>query len=200
MLFRAQLVEHEFVLAKDVKFTQTVKIDTQVKAPKMRFGINQDHINNFKKRLMEVEIEGRKFRTKYQIPMADGASQAENFLWTILGNKEAKEAGHRFRYHKPTAFHWQKFAEMATKAGVLKHIIQLAASQAMWQFVETLAVTKINKSTHQAKESAVMTLVYINVIRITIMLIMDGQKDQLFSLEFMNMMASIKARINTVII
>ena len=53
----------------------------------MRFGIDQDHIDNFKKKLMEVEIEGRKFRTKYQIPMADGAPQAENFLWTVLGNK-----------------------------------------------------------------------------------------------------------------
>ena len=180
----------------------------------MRFGIDQDHIKNFQKKLMEVEIEGRKFRTKYQIPMADGAPQAENFLWTILGNKvrvhkkysnaeleslkcfqEAKEAGHRFRYYKPTAYHWQKFAEVATKAGVLKHIIQLAYSQAIWQFVETLAVTRINKSTHQAKENAVMTLVYINAIRITITLIMDGQNEQLFSIEFMNKMAEIKARV-----
>ena len=100
--------------------------------------------------------------------------------------QEAKEAGHRFRYYKPTAFHWQKFAEIATKAGVLKQIIQLAYSQAIWQFVETLAVTKINKSTHQAKENAVMTLVYINAIRITIALIMDGQNEQLFPLNFMN--------------
>ena len=84
---------------------------------------------------------------------------------------------------------------MATKAGVLKHIIQLAYSQAIWQFVETLAVTRINKSTHQAKENAVMTLVYINAIRITILLIMDGQNEQLFSIGFMNKMAEIKARI-----
>ena len=88
-LFRVQTVEHEFVLSNEVKFTQTVKIDTQVKTPTMRFGVDQDHITNFQKKLMEVEIEGRKFRTKYQIPMADGAPQAENFLWTILGNKVA---------------------------------------------------------------------------------------------------------------
>ena len=80
---------------------------------------------------------------------------------------------------------------------MLKHIIQLAYSQAIWQFIETLAVTKINKSTHQAKENAVMTLVYINAIRITIILIMDGQNEQLFSLNFMNKMAEIKARIES---
>ena len=72
----------------------------------------------------------------------------------------------------------------------------MAYTQTLWQFAGTLAVTKINKSTHQAKENAVMTLVYINVIRITITLIMDYNDGKLLSLEFMNEMASIKERVN----
>ena len=79
--------QFEIKLSNGVKFNQEVKIDTTVTAPKRRFGIDQDHIDRFIKKILEVEIEGRKFRTKYQIPMVTGAPQAENFLWTILGNK-----------------------------------------------------------------------------------------------------------------
>jgi len=202
-----------------VQFNQEVKIDTKVIVPKMRFGINQEHIDRFINKILDVEIEGRKFRTKYQIPMVSGAPQAENFLWTILGNKvsyniknttiiteisrlimffqEAKEAGHRFHHYKPTAFHWKKFAEIATEQGVLDHIIDLSCAQAIWQFAGTLAVSKIYKSTYQAKENAAMTLVYINVIRITLLVIMDDNDNKVFSLEFMNKMASIKERVRT---
>ena len=74
----------------------------------------------------------------------------------------------------------------------MEQIIELAYSQALWQFIDTLAVTKIYKSTHQAKENAVMTLLYINVIRITLQLIMDTNDDQLLPLEFMNNMTEIK--------
>ena len=52
-----------------------------------RFGIDQGHIEKFIANLLQFEVEGRCFRTKYQIEMASGAPQAENFLWTILGNK-----------------------------------------------------------------------------------------------------------------
>lgn len=79
--------EFEFKLSNGVQFNQEVKIDTKVITPKMRFAISQDHIDRFIKKILDVEIEGRKFRTKYQIPMVSGAPQAENFLWTILGNK-----------------------------------------------------------------------------------------------------------------
>ena len=74
-------------------------------------------------------------------------------------------------------------------------IIHLAYSQTLWQVIYTLAVSKIYKSTHQAKENSVMTLVYINVIRTTLNLIMDNSENQLLSLDFMNKLAAIKARI-----
>ena len=77
----------DFMLKNGVCFNQEVSICTEVQQPAKRFGISQDHIQKFKEDLMNVEIEGRKFRTKYQIPMVTGSPQAENFLWTILGNK-----------------------------------------------------------------------------------------------------------------
>lgn len=91
--------------------------------------------------------------------------------------------------------HWTKFAEIATKEDVLNQIIHLAYTQTLWQFIYTLAVSKIYNSTHQAKENSVMTLVYINVIRTTLNLIMDNSEEQLLSLDFMNKMAAIKGRI-----
>lgn len=89
--YRAHSLEHEFKLANGVTFRQKVYIDTEVKSPDRRFGVDQNHIQKFIQSLKEVEIEGRKFRTKYQIPMATGAPEAENFLWTILGNKVSNE-------------------------------------------------------------------------------------------------------------
>lgn len=77
----------------------------------------------------------------------------------------------------------------------MDQIIQMAALQTLWQFIGTLAVTKINKSTYQAKENAVMTLFYINVIRISLLIIMKNNGDQLLPLEFLNKMASIKDRV-----
>ena len=86
---------------------------------------------------------------------------------------------------------------MATKSGILNQIIELAYTQALWQFIGTLAVSKINKSTYQAKENAVMTLVYINVIRITFGLILEHNEGELLSLDFMNRMAAIKERVHS---
>lgn len=75
---------------------------------------------------------------------------------------------------------------------VLDKIIQLAYLQTLWQFVGTLAVTKINRSTYQAKENAVMTLFYINVIRMTLQIIMKHNEEQLLSLGFMDEMAAVQ--------
>ena len=58
-----------------------------------------------------------------------------------------------------------------------------------------MAVSSINKSTFQAKENAVMTLVYINIIRTTLFIILENNVGQLFSMEFMSEMASIKEMI-----
>lgn len=68
-------------------FKQHVTVNTVVAHPSKRFGIDQQHIQRFMQQLKELEVQGRKFRTKYQIAMTSGAPQAENFLWTILGNK-----------------------------------------------------------------------------------------------------------------
>ena len=66
---------------------QLVTINTEVTNQSTRFGIEQSHIDHFIAKIKELEMEGRKFRTKFQIPMTNGSPQAENFLWTILGNK-----------------------------------------------------------------------------------------------------------------
>ena len=75
---------------------------------------------------------------------------------------------------------------------VFDRIIHMAYTQTLWQFISTLAVTKINKSTYQAKENAVMTLFYINVIRMVLMVIMKNNPDRLLPLEFMDEMANIQ--------
>ena len=86
-LFRQHSETKEFVLPDDIRFNHRVFVDTDVASKATRFGICQKHIESFIESLKNVEIEGRKVRTKYEIPMATGAPQAENFLWTILGNK-----------------------------------------------------------------------------------------------------------------
>ena len=82
---------------------------------------------------------------------------------------------------------------MATKARVLDRIIDLAYTQALWQFIDTLAVSKVQDTSRQAKENAVMTLVYINTLRITLMLMMAINDGRLFSIEFVSELASIKS-------
>ena len=76
-----------FHLSNGVTFSQLVLVNTVVAKPELRFGIDQQKIDQFIKRLLEVEVEGRAFRTKYHISMTTGAPQAENFMWVILGNK-----------------------------------------------------------------------------------------------------------------
>ena len=85
--FSKNSLEHEFTLANGVRFNHTVSINTTVVEPRKRFGIEQDHLDKFIQEILKVEVEGRRFRTKYQILMKTGSPQAENFLWTILGNK-----------------------------------------------------------------------------------------------------------------
>ena len=86
-IFRKQTKEVKFELAEGVIFQQQVQIHTVVEKEEDRFGIKQMHIDNFITKLLQMEVDGRHVRTKYQIKMESGAPQAENFLWTILGNK-----------------------------------------------------------------------------------------------------------------
>ena len=85
--FRRSFQEVEFCISNEVTFKQHVTVNTVVAHPTKRFGIDQGHIQRFTQQLKKLEVQGRKFRTKYQIAMTSGAPQAENFLWTILGNK-----------------------------------------------------------------------------------------------------------------
>ena len=87
VLFRQQTAECQFELKDGIIVQQEVKVHTKVTQVENRFGINQTHIDTFIAQLLQMEVDGRHFRTKYQIEMASGAPQAENFLWTILGNK-----------------------------------------------------------------------------------------------------------------
>ena len=91
ILSRRQTSNRQFEIGKGVKFSQLVTITTDVTKQNARFGIEQSHIDRFIDKVKELEIGGRKFRTKYQITMTNGSPQAENFLWTILGNKVCKK-------------------------------------------------------------------------------------------------------------
>ena len=70
--------------------------------------------------------------------------------------------------------------------------MELAYSQALWQFISTLALSKVQNSSQQAKENAAMTLVYINALRSTLLMIMSNMKDKLFSIDFVSAMAATK--------
>ena len=82
--------------------------------------------------------------------------------------------------------------ETVIELQLLDPIIQMACSQTLWQFIGTIEVTRINRSTFQAKENAVMTLFYVNTLRTMLLLIMEKSDNQLVSLEFMSNMATIK--------
>ena len=77
----------------------------------MMFGIDKKDINNFVNDLLALEVNGRKFRTKYLIPYQNASPWASNFMWTILSNKERKEVTSDIMYIKPTAEHWIKFSQ-----------------------------------------------------------------------------------------
>ena len=75
-------------------------------APGQRFGLFEQDIQTFVDDLLALEIDGRKFRTKYLIPWMSASALAENFMWTILANREKKEIVSDIAYVKPTAQHW----------------------------------------------------------------------------------------------
>ena len=77
----------EFQLSEQLKFDMMVGIETIERSQSLRFGVDMKKLDEFIQDLLQVEIEGRKFRTEYKINMDTASPQAENFLWTILGNK-----------------------------------------------------------------------------------------------------------------
>ena len=70
--------------------------------------------------------------------------------------------------------------------------IQLGASQALWQFVNTLAVIPNTKSSTEAKENAVVTLIYINVTRMVLAQMLDPTKSSILPMEFLDKLSKIQ--------
>ena len=136
--------------------------------PNYKFGVNQDDVRNFVQDLLALEVDGIKFRTKYVIHWGPASPLAENFLWSILTNRERKETTNDITYAKPTAHHWIQLTREVIAAGKFKFWIDRAFTQALWQFITVLPAIDLDASTLQAKCNSVLTLVHINATRMII--------------------------------
>ena len=159
-------------------------------APCQAFGIFIDEVHNFIDDLLALEVDGRKFRTKYFVPWQNASPMAENFLWTILSNKEKKEITTDISYVKPTAQHWLNFAKEISDAKIFEFWINRAFTQAFWQFVTTVPCMQITGSSVQARCNSVLTLVYINATRIIFDKLLENEVDGLFSTTFTTALAA----------
>ena len=149
------------------KFALDVKVLSKEPCPpNVRFGVDTDDVNNFVQDLLKMEIDGRKFRTKFVIPWGPASPLAENFLWTILTNRERKEITNEFTYAKPTAQHWIQLTKEVISSQKFKFWIDRAFSQALWQYITMVPAIDVDGSTLQAKCNSVLTLVHINATRI----------------------------------
>ena len=88
--------------------------------------------------------------------------------------------------------HWTSFAKAVIKEQVFTELLQLAAQQALWQFTNNLPKIHINDSTQSAKENAVFSLIYINLVRLTLGQMIQGTDKPLLSLEFLTKLAKIE--------
>ena len=70
--------------------------------------------------------------------------------------------------------------------------IHLGASQALWQFVNTLAVIPNSRSSTEAKENAVVTLIYINVTRMILVQMLDPTKTSILPMEFLDKLSKVQ--------
>ena len=115
---------------------------------------------------------------------------AENFLWTILSNREKKEIMMDISYVKPTAQHWLNFAKEIAENQTFAYWIDLAFTQGLWQFIATLPSMEITGSTSQAKCNSVLTMIYINATRIIFDRLLEKETDGIFSTNFTTELAS----------
>ena len=159
-------------------------------APCQAFGIFVDDVNNFVEDLLALEVDGRKFRTKFFIPWQSASPLAESFLWNILANKEKKEITTDISYVKPTAQHWLNFAKEISDAKVFEFWINRAFTQALWQFAATVPCMEITGSSVEARCNSVLTLVYINATRIIFDKLLENEVDGLFSTTFTTALAA----------
>ena len=172
------------------KFTIDVSLLAKTpSAPANRFGVNRDDVENFVNDILALQVDGKKFRTKYLIAWENASSLAETFLWTVMANKEWKDLTHTITYAKPTTQHWIQFAKAIIKDKTFKFWIDKAFTQALWQFVCALPSINVKGSTSQAKCNSVLTLVYINATRMIFIKLLDNDKDGLFSTKFTSALA-----------
>ena len=148
------------------KFTlQVSALSKEPIPPNMKFGVDTDDIDNFVKDILALEIDGKKFRTKYVIPWRSSSPLTESYVWWNLANRERKELTNELTYAKPTAQHWYQLAKEIAAKQYFKYWIDKAFTQALWQFILTLPTIEVNGSTMQAKLNAVLTLVNVNATR-----------------------------------
>ena len=143
-----------------------------------------DDVSNFVDDLLALEIDGRKFRTKYLISWDSVSPLADNFAWTILANREKKEMLTDVAYVKPTAQHWLNFAKEVSDNEVFKFWIDKAFTQSVWQFVATVPKMDLTGSTTEAKCNSVLTMVYINATRMIFGHLLENETEGLFSTAF----------------
>ena len=154
-----------------------------------RFGVCKDDVENFVQDLLTLQVDGKKFRTKYLIAWESASSLAENFIWTVLGNKEWKDLTHTITYAKPTTQHWIQFTKAIIENKTFKFWIDKAFTQALWQYVCTLPSMNVRGSTSQAKCNSVLTMVYINATRMIFIKLLENDVDGLFSTKFTSALA-----------
>ena len=103
-----------------------------------------------------------------------------------------KTAGHHLAVFKPSPVHWARFADEVSKQRVFDPFIELGSIQAMWQFTNTLGVVVTSKSTREAKENAVVTLLYINVTRMVLAQMLGPSKDKILSASFLEKLSRVQ--------
>ena len=107
--------------------------------------------------------------------------------------QELKSAGHHLAVFKPSPVHWARFAQSVIKLRLFDDFIELGASQALWQFSNTLAVIPNNGSSRAAKENAVVSLIYINVTRMILAQMLGPNSKEILPEEFLNKLAKIQS-------
>ena len=106
--------------------------------------------------------------------------------------QELKSSGHHLAVFKPSPVHWARFADEVARQRVFDQYIELGATQALWQFTNTLGVVVTSKSTREAKENAVLTLHYINVTRMVLAQMLSPSKSKLLSADFLEKLAAVQ--------
>ena len=135
-------------------------------------------------------MEGRRARNFYRIEWKDAHPLAENYLWTILSNKELKAQALSVTHRKPTTGHWKRFAAMVAKLGVFNKFIDIALSQAFWTFVYATSAMDITGSTITAQQNATLIIMYLHTVRMVFAKLLEDRRQGVLTLDFMTKMAA----------